>query len=450
MASLFEGAGRARAMAPALDQLSFDTYKTAFEQYNYDHGTASLVRDSKLNALWGTGRRSFSSRFTTKMWTPGEPLKDFVFFHAAGPWETSFWTSIQTFVDRFLPLQSFRIELRGRSMYIPFVPGDTLASAVWRSAKIDLSGSQFWSHRTRFFADDDALFFDRAIFQIRCFHGCSLDENLHCAEPVVEQDKVFPHGVSEPPSLRPCVMDITTRSMELGLVEIWCVPPTSSRFVVIHAAPGIRIADVVLGEFSLPSPWFATLDGKRIDLDRQAIDFSGSVIRIHAGYLNGGAPARVQSRLGLSEEAVKVFRQSVLPYLLRPCICHLREGYATALFRHQSDIEIIGNAVHLKVEHVGFSYVAHAVLEVLGISECENFAHDRIQVVRMTDQQWKEQVQARPCFFAVAGHLSGPKLDVTHGFIALQPDQCEDLGPELTISEWFAGAFAGWHRAFTL
>ena len=204
-------------MAPALDQLSFDTYKTVFEHYNYDHGMASLVRDSKLNALWGTGRRSFNSRFTTKMWTPGEPLKDFVFFHAAGPWETPFWTSIQTFVDRSLPLQSFRIELRGRSVCIPFVPGDTLASAVWRSAKIDLSGSQFWLHRTRFFADDDALFFDRAFFQIRCFHGCSdtlrlepefhderhmdvahLDENLHCAEPVVEHDKVFPHGVSEP------------------------------------------------------------------------------------------------------------------------------------------------------------------------------------------------------------------------------------------------------------
>ena len=65
----------------------------------------------------------------------------------------------------------------------------------------------------------------------------------------------------------------------------------------------------------------------------------------------------------------------------------------------------------------------------------------------MTDQQWKEQVQGRPSFFAVAGHLSGPILDVTRGFIALQPDQCEDLGPELTISEWFAGAFAGWHRA---
>ena len=72
-------------MAPALDQLSFDTYKTAFEQYNFDRGTGSLVRDSKLNALWGTGRRSINPRFTTKMWTPGEPLKDFVFFHAAGP-----------------------------------------------------------------------------------------------------------------------------------------------------------------------------------------------------------------------------------------------------------------------------------------------------------------------------------------------------------------------------
>ena len=62
-------------MAPALDQLSFDTYKTAFEQYNFDRGTGSLVRDSKLNALWGTVRRSINSRFTTKMWTPGEPLK---------------------------------------------------------------------------------------------------------------------------------------------------------------------------------------------------------------------------------------------------------------------------------------------------------------------------------------------------------------------------------------
>ena len=110
-------------------------------------------------------------------------------------------------------------------------------------------------------------------------------------------------------------------------------------------------------------------------------------------------------------------------------------------------MEIIGNAVHLRVEHVGFSYVAHAVFDVLGISACDNFAHDRIQVVLMTEQQWKEQVQGRPSFFAVAGHLSGPKLDVTRGFIALQPDQCEDLGPELTISEWFAGAFAGWHRA---
>ena len=308
-------------------------------------------------------------------------------------------------------------------MYIPFVPGDTLASAVWRSAKIDLSGSQFWSHRTRFFADDDALFFDRAIFQTRCFHGCMetlqieqefddgrhvevahLDENLHCAEAMVQHDNVFPLGILEPPSLQPCFMGVTTRSTEPGLVEIWCVPPTSSRFVVIHAAPGIRLADVVLGEFSLPSPWFATLNGKRLDLDRQAMDFSGSVIRIHAGYLIGGAPARVQCQLGLSEDAAKVFRHSVLPYFLRPCICHLREGYATALLRHQADIEILGNAVHLKVEHVGFSYVAHEVLEVLGISECANFEHDRIQVVLMTHQQWKEQVQGRPTLFFVFPH----------------------------------------------
>ena len=141
-------------------------------------------------------------------------------------------------------------------MYILFVPGDTLASAVWRSAKIDLSGSQFWSHRTRFFADEDALFFDRATFQIRCFHGCSntlqfepelhdekrievahLDENLHCAKPVVEQDLVFPQGVLKPPSLQPCHMDITARTLELWLVEIWCAPPTSSRFVVIQDSP---------------------------------------------------------------------------------------------------------------------------------------------------------------------------------------------------------------------